>query len=115
MCHFQFFKREELIGERFDSHLISLKELMKQCDFGSKSKPILRSKIVSGINNKSLQERRDDTDLKTTINYSQASEQADESIKTIYMKSTNVLATSTDETPNTPTDEQERKCTRCNF
>ncbi|XP_074036215.1 uncharacterized protein [Leptinotarsa decemlineata] len=54
---YKFFTRVQDEGENFDSYITDIKVLASSCNFGDLEKSLIRDKIVSGIQELSVQER----------------------------------------------------------
>ncbi len=54
---FKFFKRNQMEDEDFEHFLVDIKSQAENCSFGNLKDELIRDKIVSGIRDRSLQER----------------------------------------------------------
>ncbi|XP_073962452.1 uncharacterized protein [Choristoneura fumiferana] len=74
-----FNARTQLQGEDFSEYLLSLKKLVKPCQYGTMEKEILRDRIVVGIINGDTKKellRRADLDLEEAVNICRSAETA---------------------------------------
>lgn len=54
---FKFFNRSQKEGNNFDHFQTELKKLVRMCEFGDKSDPLIQDRIIIGIPDMSLQRR----------------------------------------------------------
>lgn len=54
---FMFYQRRQKDGEPFDTFLMDIKRLIKNCEFGDQENTMLRDQIVMGITDKNLQRK----------------------------------------------------------
>ena len=49
MSRYHFNTRQQKVGEKFDTYLIDLKTLIKDCEYGELADSLLKDRIVCGI------------------------------------------------------------------
>lgn len=89
MVFHKFFSRNQHIDESFDSYLMNLRELIKQCKFKNDENSILKNRIILGIQNKDVREKllQEDLSLEETIEYCQTVEAVEQNRKILEQSS----------------------------
>lgn len=88
---FQFYNRNQKENEPFENYMLSIKKLVKSCEFGVQEADMVRDRIVIGINDSKLQEKllqTDDLDLTKAIEICKTFKMVKEQTKTIQATST---------------------------
>ena len=81
-----FFSTNQIDGESFDAFLTYLKKLCASCGFGDLKDSLIRDRIISGLNNKSLKDRllrEDALTLENCVKICKAAELATLQLKTL--------------------------------
>ena len=74
---FKFLRRHRQPGEKFDSWIVQLRNMVKSCNYGSIADSLLRDVIVLGISDTSVREKllfEQELDLQTACEIARASE-----------------------------------------
>ncbi|XP_073966540.1 uncharacterized protein [Choristoneura fumiferana] len=85
-CRYIFNARNQLLEERFEDYLLTLRKLIKPCDYGDIEDEILRDRIVVGIKDNEVKKellREADLKLELTISICRSAETAAEQLTTL--------------------------------
>lgn len=81
-----FLQRSQKKGESFEQFLTELKKLSVDCEFGNLKDSLIKDRIISGIQSKTLKNRllrEDDSKLDRCVTLCKAAELADQQLKTL--------------------------------
>ena len=91
ICRYMFNSRSQNSNENFASYLTSLRDLVRQCDYGDLEDDLLRDRIVCGISDSKVREkllRTGDLTLKVAVDTCTAAEASADQLKTLHPAST---------------------------
>ena len=113
---FVFMSRKQKSNESINDYLVALRNLIKQCEYGSLTDSILKDAIVMGLRNKKTQEillREADLNLDKCINIVQAAERAHNHSYFIAQEKNNDESMDIDKVTASNNNEKPKRCKFC--